>query len=185
MDKETRNKSAGVHKNFFDRAQGAIENGYYLEAVMYDYAAIEGRLEVICGLLGCPCNKELDPITRSNIKISHRIKCLKALYKKHPACVNSTTKLSNDFWDRLSRWTKDRNIYVHGLYKRPELYEQRLNERKQLASEGLELARLLYNEAKRIRRLEHNHPEKIQYNGQCCKGHICFTKENTLFYEPL
>lgn len=173
MDKEIRDYSVGVHKNFFDRAKTAIDNGYYLEAVMYDYAAIEGRLEVICGLLGCPCNKDLDPITRSNIKISHRIQCLKALYRKHPACVNSTTKISNDFWNRLSQWTKNRNIYVHGLYKRPELYEQRLSERRKLADEGLELARLLYNEAKRIRRLEHDHPERMIFNEQRCKGKNC------------
>lgn len=147
MDNEIKNKSVSVHKSFFDRARAAFDNGYYLEAAMYEYAAIEGRLEVICGLLGCPCNKNLPPETRSMIKISHRIKCLKALYKKHSACVNGATKISSDFWDNLRHWTNSRNIYVHGLYKRPELYEQRLAERKQLAEEGLELARLLYNEA--------------------------------------
>lgn len=177
MDTEARSKAMNVHKSYFDRARDAIDNGYYLEAVMYDYAAIEGRLEVICGLLGCPCNKNLTPKVRSKIKISHRIKCLKALYKKHPACVNSTSKLSGDFWERLSKWTKNRNIFVHGLYKRPELYEQRLTERKQLADEGLEFARLLYNEAKRIRRIENKYPEMIVYDGQRCKGKICFDTE--------
>lgn len=179
MDNETRVKSIAVHKSFFDRARAAIDNGYYLEAVMCDYAAIEGRLEVICGLLGCPCNRELDPLTRSNIRISHRIKCLKALYKKHPACVNSTSKITKEFWESLKRWTNSRNIYVHGLYKRPELYEQRLAERKQLAEDGLELATLLYNEAKRIRRLKQSYPEKMEFDGQRCKGNICFEKLST------
>lgn len=176
MDIETRNTSVQVHKSYFDRARAAIDNGYYFEAIMFDYAAIEGRLEVICGLLGCPCNKELDPKIRSVIKISQRIKCLNSLYKKHPACANSSSKIASDFWVRLSKWTNTRNTYVHGLYKRPELYEKRLAERKQLAEEGLELARFLYNEAKRIRRLKRNHPEKLDYSGQRCKGSICFNK---------
>ena len=166
-----------VHKSFFDRAHKAIDDEYYLEAVMYDYAAIEGRLEAICGLLGCPCNKALDPKARSTIKISQRIKCLKALYKKHPACVDSKTKITNAFWMRLSQWTKTRNIYVHGLYKRPELYKQRMGERRSLAKEGLELARLLYNEAKRIRRLKDKHPERLDYTGQYCKASPCFEKD--------
>ena len=177
MDNETRIKSVSVHKSFFDQARAAIDHGYYLEAVMYDYAAIEGRLEVICGLLGCPCNKELDDNKRRSIKISQRIKCLKALYKKHPACKGSTTKITNKYWTRLSKWITDRNIYVHGLYKNPQLYSSRLDDRYRIAKEGVELARALYNEAKRIRRLEHSHPERMEFSEQHCKGKTCFETE--------
>ena len=99
---------------------------------------------------------------------------MKALYKKHPACIESTTKITNAFWGSLKQWIKDRNIYVHGLYKRPEMYSQRLNDRRKLAEDGVEMARLLYNEAKRIRRIEHNHPEKLIFDEDHCNGGKCF-----------
>ena len=173
MDSAEKKIATAVHKGFFDKSRMAIESGYYLEAVMYEYSAIEGRLEVICGLLGCPCNKKLEANTRSKIKISNRISCLKALYKKHPACM-CKTKIDNKYWDRLNKWRKSRNMYVHGLYKRPELFVNRMKEAKDLATEGIELARILYNESKRIRRLQKNHPELMNYDEKRCKGNLCY-----------
>ena len=41
------NKQVEMHKNFFDKCHVAIENGFFLEAVFIEYAAIEGRLEII------------------------------------------------------------------------------------------------------------------------------------------
>ena len=177
MDKELGLKSTKMHKSFFDKAQIAIDEGYYLEAIMFEYAAIEGRLEVICGLLGCPCNKNLPDGIRKDIKIGKRIECLKVLYKSHPACSESVTKLDSKYWKKLKEWTRDRNIYVHGLFKRPELYVERLDSRKQLADDGLELARVLYNEAKRLRRIEKNHPVLMIYEGNRCKKEQCFKLE--------
>ncbi len=43
-------------------------------------AAIEGRLEVILGILGAPCNKNADPVERRKVNISHRINCLEKIY---------------------------------------------------------------------------------------------------------
>lgn len=174
MDSTEKKTAAIVHKGFFDKSRMAIDSGYYLEAVMYEYSAIEGRLEVICGLLGCPCNKELDANTRSKINISSRISCLKALYKKHPACICSKTKIDNNYWKKLNAWRKSRNVYVHGLYKRPELFVSRMEEAIDLANEGIELAGILYNEAKRIRRLQNAHPEMLNFDEKRCKGDSCF-----------
>lgn len=173
MNSIDRVESTKMHKDFFDQAQFAIERGYYLESIMYEYAAIESRLEVICGLFGCPCNREIDDTIRSKINISQRIKCLKALYKKHPACKDSTTKVTPEIWKRLQEWIVRRNKYVHGLYKRPELYVKRLEDRSRLAIEGLELAKYLYNEAKRIRRLRKNHPELMLYDNNICRNKSC------------
>lgn len=164
-----------MHKNYFDRASLAIQDGYYLEALMYEYAAIEGRLEVICSMLDCPCNRNLEPTIRRQINIGNRVNCLTSLYKHHPACNDSsTTKLSGDFWVSLKKWLKSRNQYVHGLYKNPELYIKRIADRNELALEGLKLSRLLYNEAKRIRRLRNNHLETMEYSGKRCKKKQCF-----------
>lgn len=174
MDSTEKKTATAVHKGFFDKSRMAIDSGYYLEAVMYEYSAIEGRLEVICGLLGCPCNKELDANTRNKINISSRISCLKTLYKNHPACICSNTRIDNKYWEKLNKWRKARNIYVHGLYKRPELFVSRMEDAKALATEGIEIARILYNEAKRIRRLQKSHPEMLNYDEKRCKGDRCF-----------
>lgn len=173
MNSIERMESTKMHKSFFDQAHLAIEREYYLESIMYEYAAIESRLEVICGLLGCPCNREISADIRSQVNISQRIKCLKALYKKHPACKNSSTKVTPEVWKDLKEWVNVRNKYVHGLYKRPELYFQRLKDRKQLALDGLEIAGLLYKEAKRIRGIRKNHPEKMLYDNSVCRNKRC------------
>ena len=163
-----------MHKNYFDRARNAIEAGYFLEAVFLEYAAIEGRLEVLCGLYSCPCNKELPDGLRKDINISQRAKCLKAIYQKHPACLKYNTKLSQSFWKDLLGWLKRRNTYVHGLYKRPEEYDKRNEEAYLLAERGYEYARLLYNEVKRVRRLQRAHMGEIKYEGPVCKGKCSF-----------
>jgi len=141
---------------------------------MYEYAAIEGRLEVICGLLGCPCNRELKDSIRKGIKISDRISCLQVLYRSHSVCKDRKTKVDNVFWERLRKWTKNRNVYVHGLYKRPDLFTKRMGEAMNLADEGLKLTRILYNEAKRIRWARDSHPQLMEYEGDRCKGDRCF-----------
>lgn len=174
MDNKERYQASKMHMSFFDKSRKAIDEGYYLEAIMYEYAAIESRLEVLCGLLGCPCNKEVDSYIRRGIKIGNRIDCLKSLYQRHPACVDSNTKISNLFWKKLKTWSKARNTYVHGLYKNPLVYATRLEERELLAKEGLDIARLLYNEVKRIRRIAANHPQKLDYTEQRCKNKQCF-----------
>ena len=155
------NRSVAMHKNFFDRAKTARDSGFYLEAVFLEYAAIEGRLEVMCGLFGCPCNKELDPNDRKSIKVSHRIQCLKAIYQTHPACINRDTNIDSTYWKNLKQWVRYRNVFVHGLYKRAEEYVTRRNDAQVLAEQGYEYTRLLYNEVKRIRRLNHNHSEEM------------------------
>ena len=107
MNGEEKQKAVVMHKNYFDRSKAAIENKYYFEAMMYEYAAIEGRLEVICGMLGCPCNKHLEDKIRKKITIRNRINCLKRLYKKHPACKNSTTKIDKEIWEEIDKWIRE------------------------------------------------------------------------------
>jgi len=70
-----------MHMDFFDRTMLAIDNGFYLEAIFREHAAIEGRLEAILGILGAPCNKYANPTERRKVNISHRINCMKRIYK--------------------------------------------------------------------------------------------------------
>ncbi len=151
---EDRIAQRNMHKDFFDRCQFAIDHGFYMEAILLEYAAIEARLEVILGMLGAPCNKFLDDNIRKNINISHRIKCLKQFRDSGNLFAN--TNLSNGYFKKLEKWIDGRNRYIHGLYKSEIKYNARLSGAKEMATKGLEYSRLLYNEAKRIRRLYNN-----------------------------
>ena len=144
-----------MHKNFFDRCENAIENEFYMEAILMEYAAIESRLEVMLGLLGMPCNKFIEISKRKKIQISHRISCVKKIHKK--SRLFEKTKLSSKFFDDLERWITKRNMYVHGLYKNEIEYHSRIKGAKELAKKGLDFTRLLYDEVNRLKRLKKNH----------------------------
>ena len=164
-------KQVSMHKDLFDRCKDALDNGFYFEALLLEYAAIEGRLEVILGVLGLPCCKNLAQTLRKDMKILHRIQCLNKIYK-HTNNANGT-KLSPKFFankGELKTWTTSRNIYIHGLYKNADIYSERLDHVKELAEQGYLYAKLLYNEAKRLRNLKKNHPDTFEN----CEG-MCFT----------
>ena len=166
-----------MHRDMFVRMDAGIKEGFYLESIFCEYAAIEGRLEVICGLLGCPCNQYIEDDIRKSINISHRVKCLQKLYKKHLVCQDSKCKITNDVWKRLEKWNRNRNIYVHGLCKNADQYKERMKEAKEIAEEGKELAELLYCEAKRIRRRKQMKPELFKYDEKRCKANGCILKD--------
>lgn len=147
--------AVAMHKNFFDQCEFAINSGFYMEAILMEYAAIESRLEVMLGLIGMPCNKFLEASERKKIQISHRISCAKKFRKNSPLFEN--TKLSNNFFANLEKWINRRNTYVHGLYKNEIEYSSRLKGAKDLAETGLNYTRLLYNEVNRLKRLKKNH----------------------------
>lgn len=140
-----------MHKSFFDKCQNAIDNSFYMEAILMEYAAIEARLEVILGLLGLPCSQFIPDEDRRTISISHRVKCLKKIRKNSTEFEKS--KLSCKYFDKLDKWIKDRNGYVHGLYKNEIKYKDRIKGAKKTAEDGFNLCKQLYREANRIRRL--------------------------------
>lgn len=162
-----------MHADFFDRCDLAIENGFYFEAILLEYSALEGRLEVMLGLLQMPCNKEQDPNVRKNMKISYRLQCLNYMRKHSP--VFEKTKLDKNIFDKnhLQKWTNTRNIYIHGLYKNGYEYKNRKAECERLAIEGREYCRLIYNEVNRLKRLAKNHPEQFTTEGCCCRSRSC------------
>ena len=164
-----------MHTDFFDKCQFAIDNGFYLEAVFLEYSSIESRLEVICGVLGLPCNKNLSPTLRKSIIISSRIACINKI--RNSNCeVFKKSKIDKLFFTKkgtLMTWIDNRNIYVHGLYKNAEKYNPRKKGLKQFANEGELITRHLYNEAKRLRRLKEKSPELFD-NINCPKKSICF-----------
>ncbi len=166
-----------MHKNYFDKCKFAVDSGFYLEAIFLEYAAIESRLEIICGVLGLPCNKNRDDNVRKSIQISHRISCLNYLRKNH--LVFENTKLSMRYFDKLNSWINKRNQLIHGLYKNEIQYKSRIAMCKKLAEDGYEYSRLLYNETKRLRRIHNNHPELL-IDIMCHNSKCSEYKENIL-----
>ena len=159
-----------MHKNYFDRCQAAIENGFYMEAILMEYAAIEARLEVILGMLGLPCNQYLSDNERRNVNISCRINCLEEFVKTSKAF--DKTKLNGRYFIKLKNWIGLRNGYVHGLYKNEITYKTRMKDTKQIALNGYALSRLLYDEAGRIRR-QYKKEGFIDKTEMKCKSDRC------------
>lgn len=163
-----------MHKNFFDKTKEAKDNGFYLEAIFREYAAIEGRLEIMCGVLGLPCNKDLNPDIRKRIGISQRRDCLQKIYD------NNNLYGKGDFqkksFEDLKDWIKDRNTYVHGLYKNAEQYDARSKKAQKLADDGYNIANDLYNEVHRLRRLLK--AGKLESFCDDCKRKCSFLKDN-------
>ena len=157
---EIKKQQVEMHTNFFDRCESAIQNQFYFEAILLEYAAMESRLEAILGILGAPCNEYLKPEQRAKINISQRIECLKkARVNSH---IFEKTKLPMDFFfkkSELCKWIDARNRYIHGLYKGELKYSSRMADAKAVAENGLKLCRMLYNEAKRLNRLRKSKPE--------------------------
>lgn len=170
---ETEDIQVRMHTDFFERCEFAIQNGFYLEAIIMEYAAIESRLEAICGVIGFPCGKDCK--CRKDILISSRIDCLRQ-YRCNNATIFAKSKLPSYFFSKkglLKKWIEERNGVVHGLYKDELKYISRIQGNKSLASKGLEYTRLLYNEAKRIRRMKKNHPLVLENGILICENSKC------------
>ena len=167
---EIQKKQVAMHKDFFDRCNTAIVHGFYMEAILLEYAAMESRLEIILGVLGLPCNKFLEPDLRRKTKISHRISCLEYMYKHSPVFVKSCMK--KEFFKKIKTWIKKRNQYIHSLYKNEIAYDQRIDDLKTIAEDGRDLCKTLYNETKRIRRMCEDTPELLA-EGITCRSKGC------------
>lgn len=170
---EKEQRQVEMHADFFDRCRFAIDNGFYFEAILMEYAAIESRLESICGTLGAPCGK--DCLCRRDIKISARIECLRLFCNRNVDIFNNS-KLPQHFFTNkgaLREWIRKRDSFVHGLFKDEVKYKSRVEDNKKQAEMGYEYARLLYNEAKRIRRLKKSKPELMDSSRMYCSCHNC------------
>ena len=162
-----------MHTDFFERCKFAIQNGFYLEAIIMEYAAIESRLEVICGVFGFPCGKDCE--CRKDIMISSRIECLRK-YRCNNATIFANSKLPSNFFTEkglLKKWIDKRNRIVHGLYKDEIKYRGRIQESEAIANKGLKYTRLLYNEVKRVRRMKKNYPLIFENGVVACENTKC------------
>ena len=170
---EAEKNQVEMHKDFFVRCEKSIKSGFYLEAILMEYAAIESRLESICGVLGFPCGK--DCICRKDVLISSRIECLRKCRNNNPELF-AKSKLPFLFFTEkgnLNSWIGDRNRIVHGLYKNEIRYQSRIKKSKELSEKGLEYSKCLYDEVKRLRRIRTNHPQLFDNIILICQKENC------------
>ena len=184
LDKESdiQYRQVDMHRDFFDRALNAMNNRFYFEAIFLEYAAIEGRLEVILGVLGFPCNKDLEKEKRIKVAISDRVECLRVFRQNNPLLFRHTKLPKNFFTQKgqLRTWICRRNTFVHGIMKNADDYPNRKNESCSIAKRGLEYSRLLYNEAKRLRRLLRSHPELFLHTIKSCENYKCVANKDNV-----
>lgn len=170
MANETQKKQVAMHRNYFDRCQEAIDRGFYMEAVLLEYAAIESRLEALLGLLSAPCNRTAPDEIRRKVQISHRLTCAQHMYETTP--ISARSKLPCNFFEKVSKWVGKRNQYIHGLYKSENRYDSRIQGLKKIAEDGAAYSRLLYNEVKRLRRLLAKQNRRL-YDVTVCNAKNC------------
>ncbi len=156
---DDKKKQQQMHKEFFDNCDKALEHKFYMEAILMEYAAIEGRMEILLGVLGLPCDRFGDYKSRKAVQISHRINCANKIRKSSQ--VFEGTKLGEKYFEKLGSWINKRNEYIHGLYKNELKYSSRMANAKNFAVQGREYCRLLYNEVNRLKRLKRRHPERF------------------------
>ena len=167
-----------MHKAFFDRCELAINQKFYMEAILMEYAAIEARMEILLGVIGLPCNKFLPDGERRKIQLSHRISCANVFRRQLKIFDN--TKLSKNFFDKLLQWTEKRNEYIHGLYKSELKYSQRIKDAKEFSEKGLEYCKSLYNEVNRVKKLAKVHPELFEDTISCKSGKCYIGEQNNV-----
>jgi hypothetical protein len=170
---ESEKAMVDMHKDSFDRCRNAIQNGFYFEAILIEYAMIESRLEAFCGVIGFPCGKDCQ--CRRDIKIITRIDCLRK-FRNDNESFFAKTKMPLTFFSpkgELKTWIMERDKIVHGLFKDEIKYKNRLQISEDLAQRGFENARLLYNEVKRIRRIKKDRPFLFESGMLHCNNKKC------------
>lgn len=167
MNKEQGERARLVHKDFFDKCNFAIENGFYLEAMCMEYAAIEGRMTRIMMIFGFPCGLKKECDEMPDVSVNQKLGCLKNfLFDKNifkDSYFDNAEEVKN-----IKKWIEKRNNIMHHLYADTEKYPSLLKESKSIAVEGLKHCRTLYDETNRLKRLISKHPEIVKYSKIKC-----------------
>lgn len=166
LTQEQRKLAQAMHKDFFDKIDLAIENGFYFEAYIREYNALEARVKVIMSILEMPCEICENTQLTNQIGIGIKINCLRAFIGESP--IFEKTKLTKRFFKDLGKWTQVRNEAIHRLYFDPDNYETLSRRIKERSVIGKQYLRMIYNEADRLRRLKKRKPELFEANRLKC-----------------
>lgn len=132
------NKEKNIkYANLIDKMNKAIEEEFYFEAILLEYAILEDRTESIlrhANLMTIDENGN-DLTLNTKIKtIRNNAKFIDPYIKKH---------LTNDLFKSINEWRIDRNRVIHSLVT--ESYTN--NEIKKLALEGKRIIKIMNNKS--------------------------------------
>lgn len=125
------------YANLMDKMKIAIENEFYYEAILIQYAIIEDRTESLlrhAKLMTVDSNGNDLTLNQKLKTIRNNAKFIDPYIKKH---------LTNDLFKSINEWRIDRNRVIHSLVT--ESYTN--NEIKRLALEGKRIIKILNNKS--------------------------------------
>lgn len=124
-----------------EKLKKALNNGFWLEACMIEYAIIEDRTSSILHYAGI-CKNSYS----SDKKLSNKLSSIEnQIGKKHPII---SKKVEVNTIARIRKWKDDRNDLVH---KSCLMYDEELA--KEIAQEGSMLVKKISNESAKVTRL--------------------------------
>ena len=135
----------------FRRLKKALDNEFYLEAIMIEYAIMEDRVEAILSYEG---NEIIPQNERQFITFTRKKNKIESLSSKGSAIGRY---FSDGFLSRVKIWVDSRNSVVHALLKQNITTE----ELREYAEQGEELCKELRNRANNYKRYVQRRNEKI------------------------
>ncbi|MBR0419451.1 MAG: hypothetical protein IJI66_09800 [Erysipelotrichaceae bacterium] len=160
-----------IRKGFFGECYKAINNGYYLEAMILEYASMEARARVILRELNMPCSTCEDMNILVEIGLGQKMTCLKEIYahKNEYPDILGKSKLTSSTFGKIERWTQKRNERIHRLFWDVDKYPKLKAKNEKYAKMGMEYATALYGEANRLKNLRRRHPEYFENCSFLCQ----------------
>ena len=171
MDKDY--KSHKIHKKHFALSKNAIEKGFYLEALVLEYAYIETRVNKIMETLEMPCAliKDIQFDLYRQIGLVSKLICLASIYSENvDNPIFEKAKMNSSDFKKTKDWCHSRNERIHNLYLDIDKYDKLVNKNEKLANQGYEYVNLLAQERTRLKELKKKHPELFKKKMKCYKA---------------
>ena len=168
MDKIQGEKARRINKSYYGHCKAALDNGYYLEAIVFEYAYLENRVNRIMELLEMPCACADKMITK-DIGLSTKLKCLKMIVESGDP-IFEKSKLKGPDIRRMRDYCESRNTRIHRLYADVDRYFEIMERSKKIAEEGYEYTKMISTESTRIKNLKAKNPELFENKTFICEG---------------
>ena len=136
------------YKLLMTKLNRAMQNEFWLEACMIEYAIIEDRTSSILFYSGISANAY-----DSSKKLSNKLNSIEyQIGKGHPVI---SKKVDSETVDKIRKWKELRNDFVH---RSCVLYDE--EKAKDLALQGKALCKLISNDSQKVKRMIKKSEEK-------------------------
>lgn len=171
---EKAEKKRQMHAKLFGYTKRAIENEYYFEALVFEYASIEERTKRIMKSLNMICYMPKMYKDQPYIGLTSILTCLESFTKDETIFKDSkfgaTRVARKETIEKVKDWIDKRNLMIHQLYASPDGYEKILKHAAQLAAEGYDHVDLFHREATRIKNLLSKNPDLLKRSNIRCQN---------------